>query len=71
MDGFLSIGDVARLLRQPARRVRRIYEDGDLAEPGRFAGRRVILACGPPAIIDAMRHRGWPRAPETAEVAGS
>jgi hypothetical protein len=40
-------------------RVRRLFEDGTLPEPGRFAGKRAIPAAMVPEIIDALRDRGW------------
>jgi len=48
-------------------RVRRLFEDGTLTEPERFAGKRAIPRELIPAIIDALRTRGWlPDSPEVA-----
>ena len=45
-------------------RVRRVFEDGTLPEPDRFAGKRAIPGEMIPAIVDALRERGWlPTAP--------
>lgn len=40
-------------------RVRRLFEDGTLPEPERFAGKRVITPESVPLIVDALRVRGW------------
>ena len=40
-------------------RVRRLFEDGTLPEPDRFAGKRAIPREMLPAIVDALRDRGW------------
>jgi len=40
-------------------RVRRLFEDGTLAEPPRFGGKRAIPSTLIPAIVDALRDRGW------------
>lgn len=47
-------------------RVRRLFQDGTLPEPGRFAGRRAIPGSMIPAIVDGLRRRGW--LPEQAEA---
>ena len=50
--------------------VRRLFEDSDLSEPGRFAGKRAISASDIPQIVAALRARGWLPA-EHAEPAAS
>jgi hypothetical protein len=67
MSQFLSTRQVADLLQVDAWRIQRIYEDGTLTEPPRFAGKRVIQGSEIPAIIDALRLRGW--LPELEAVA--
>jgi len=63
MQTNFSTADVAKLLRVPTWRVRRLYEDGTLPEPDRIAGRRVIRGEQLPEIVDGLRRRGW--LPET------
>jgi hypothetical protein len=49
-------------------RIRRLFEDGTLAEPARFAGKRAIPPSLVPGIVDALRRRGWlPEAVESAQ----
>lgn len=50
---------VAEILEIAEWKIRRLFEDGDLPEPERFGGKRVITPAGIPAIIDALRRRGW------------
>jgi len=64
MPELLSTNDVARLLRVPEWRIRRLFETSALPEPGRFAGRRVITGDMLPGIIDALRDRNWLPSPE-------
>ena len=59
MRTFLSTRQLADLLGVETWRVRRLYEDGTLDEPSRFAGRRCIPQSHIPAICDALRARGW------------
>jgi hypothetical protein len=59
MPAIYSTQDVASLLGVETWRIRRLYEDGTLPEPDRFAGKRVIPAAMVPAIVDALRVRGW------------
>lgn len=47
-------------------RVRRLFEDGSLTEPARFAGKRAIPRELIPTIVDALRARGWLPDAETA-----
>jgi hypothetical protein len=59
MPAFFSTHDIADLLGVETWRVRRLFEDGTLPEPGRFAGKRAIPRETIPAIVDALRARGW------------
>jgi len=59
MPTFLSTQQLADILGTDAWRVRRLYEDGTLPEPSRFAGKRCIPQSHIPAVCDAMRVRGW------------
>jgi hypothetical protein len=67
MESILSTADVAKLLGTDVWRVRRLFEDRTLAEPGRLAGRRAIPSTDLPRIVDALRKRGW--LPEAVEAA--
>lgn len=51
--------EVGELLGVDTWQVRRIFEDGTLPEPERFAGKRAIPGSMIPAIVDALRARGW------------
>lgn len=59
MPNFYSTREVADFVGSDEWRVRRLFEDGTLPEPGRFAGKRVISPELIPAIVDALRLRGW------------
>lgn len=59
MSNFYSTRDVADLLGVDLWRIRRLFEDGTLEEPGRLAGRRAIPSELVPTIVDKMRSRGW------------
>ena len=59
MGNVFSTREVAEILGTETWRVRRLFEDGTLAEPGRFAGKRTIPGSMIPAIVDALRTRGW------------
>jgi hypothetical protein len=68
MSNFYSTRDVADLLGVKQWRVRRLFEDGTIAEPGRLAGRRAIPPELIPTIVDKLRARGWlPPANEAAQ----
>ena len=56
---FYTTRQVGQLLNQPIWRIQRLFEEGLLNEPARFAGRRIIPADALPAIVDALRARGW------------
>ena len=48
--------------------IQRVYERGDVPEPERFAGRRVIPREHIPLLVDALRSRGWLPSPDSAEA---
>ena len=54
-----STAEIARIVGTDTWRVRRLFEDGTLPEPDRFAGKRAIPQSCVPAIIDELRARGW------------
>ncbi len=56
---YLSLGELAELLSVQSWRIARLFELGILAEPPRIAGRRMIPKDLVPAVIDALRERGW------------
>ena len=71
MKTVLSTHDIAVLLGTDDWRVRRLFEDGSLPEPERFAGKRLIPGTLLPAVVDALRHRGWlPKPVPTASASG-
>ena len=39
--------------------IRRLFEAGDLPEPQRFGHKRMIQRASLPAIVEALRARGW------------
>ncbi len=59
MAEIFSTREVADLLGTREWRVRRLFEDGDLPEPARFAGKRAIPKTRLLEIVDALRDRGW------------
>ncbi len=68
MRTFFSTRDVADLFGTDTWRVRRLFEDGTLPEPSRFAGRRAIPRESLPRVLDGLRARGWlPESQEAAE----
>lgn len=67
MSKILTTREVAELLETHEWRVRRLFEAGDLPEPGKFGGRRAIPSSRLPEIVDALRARHW--LPTPAEVA--
>lgn len=56
---YLSLGELAELLSVQSWRIARLFELGILAEPPRIAGRRMIPKDLVPAVVDALRERGW------------
>ena len=59
MSNNFSTRELADMLGTQTWRVRRLFEDGTLPEPARFAGRRVIPGTQIPQIVDELRRRGW------------
>jgi hypothetical protein len=59
MSSLFTTREVAEILGTQTWRVRRLFEDGTLPEPDRFAGKRAIPRASLPAILDALRARGW------------
>jgi hypothetical protein len=59
MPNVFTTRELADMLGTDTWRIRRLFEDGTLPEPSRFAGKRAIPSQNLPAIIDAMRRRGW------------
>jgi hypothetical protein len=64
MQDHLTTRELADELGTDEWRVRRLFEDGTLPEPSRFAGKRAIPRTLIPQITKALRARGW--LPETA-----
>lgn len=59
MADIHSTRQIAEFLGTDEWRIRRLFESGTLKEPPRFAGRRAIPSSLIPAIVDALRSRGW------------
>ena len=71
MHTFRTTREIADLLGTSTWRVRRLFEDGTLAEVDRLAGNRAIPRELIPVIIDALRARRWLPAAEVQEVVSS
>jgi len=56
---FLTTGELGDMLGVQAWRVARLFELGVLPDPPRIAGRRMIPKSMVPAVVDALRARGW------------
>jgi hypothetical protein len=69
MPDWFTTKEVADLCTIDTWRVQRLFEDGTLPEPSRFAGKRAIPRKMLPAIFNALRARGWLPASELEEVA--
>ena len=54
-----TTAEVAALLGVETWRVQRVFENGDVAEPPRFAGKRVIPREAIADVAEALRARGW------------
>ena len=67
MPTILTTREVAELLGTDEWRVRRLFEDKQLPEPPRFAGKRAIPRERIPEVLDGLRARGWLPQPESAE----
>ncbi len=59
MPNFFTTHEVAELFGTQTWKVRRLFEDHELPEPGRFAGKRAIPRESLPAIVEALQARGW------------
>jgi hypothetical protein len=64
---FVSMGELADTLGVQTWRIARLFELGLLDEPPRLSGRRIIPKSQIPAIIDALRAKGWLRPGEEDE----
>jgi hypothetical protein len=62
---LLSTTDIAILLGADAWKVRKPFDDGELQETMRVAGRRLIDRSMLPRIIEVLKGRGW--LPETID----
>jgi len=58
-NAVYSTRQVAEILGVATWRIQRIFEDGDVPEPARFAGNRMVNGAMVPTIVDALRSRGW------------
>ena len=63
---YLSLGELADTLSVQSWRIARLYELGILPEPPRVGRQRVIPKTSVPAIVDALRARGWLPAAEVS-----
>ena len=63
---LLSTADVARTFGVRTWQIQRLFEQGDLPEPQKFAGRRAIPRSSLPQIVDALRRHDWLSAEEAA-----
>ncbi len=59
MANFFTTRQVADRYGIEVWRVRRLFEDGTLTEPGKFGGKRAIPESLLPAIEAGLRARGW------------
>jgi hypothetical protein len=65
MIGILTTREAARLLSDRYAtqlhewQVRRLFEDGDLPEPPKFGGKRMVAPELLPEMIRALAARGW------------
>lgn len=64
MKRIYTTREVADLYEAEEWRVRRLFEDGTLPEPARFAGKRAIPNTMLAEIVIALRRRGWINQPE-------
>ena len=55
MPNFFTTHEVAELFGTQTWKVRRLFEDHELPEPGRFAGKRAIPRESLPAIVEALQ----------------
>jgi hypothetical protein len=67
MPKIYTTFQVGEILNTDGWRVRRLFEDGVIPEPARFAGKRAIPSELIPQIVDALRDKGWlPKAEATS-----
>ncbi len=59
MNKSVSTGHLAKVLGVDAWRIRRLYENGTLPDPGRIGLARAIPAEQVPDVVDALRDKGW------------
>ena len=59
MTDHLSTSDVASIFGVRTWQVQRLFEQGELPEPQRFAGKRAIPRASLPLIVDALRSHDW------------
>lgn len=70
MAEVFSTADIGRLLGVPTWKVRRLYEDGTLAEPSRIGVQRAIPRDQIPVIVKQLDLRGWlPRSQDMEPLA--
>ncbi len=59
MPHIFTTAELADLLNVETWHIQRIFEQGDVPEPARFAGKRAIPKSVIPTVIDALRAHGW------------
>ena len=59
MENIFTTRQVADRFSTDEWRVRRLFEDGTLPEPGKFGGKRAIPQSLLPLIEEFLRARGW------------
>ena len=69
MQQIFTTRELAEILGTDEWRIRRLFELGVVAEPARFAGKRAIRGERIPAIVDALRERGWLASGEVSDDA--
>ena len=65
---YLTIGQLGDTLGVQCWRIARLFELGILPEPPRAGRARLIHKSRVPAIVDALRERGWMPAEEVDHV---
>jgi hypothetical protein len=56
---YATTGELGDALGVQSWRIARLFELGVLPEPQRIGGRRLIPRSAIPAVVDALRARGW------------
>jgi hypothetical protein len=64
-----TTAEVASLLGVETWRVQRVFEHGDVSEPPRFGGKRVIPREQIADVAEALRARGWLGKPTGGDAA--